>query len=168
MSMAATLGLISKLASSIGGASSLSAIASALKTGAKSNMYALQVDSGEKEGWLVSAINTDANPSIIDPDANGQNPITFSSRSSAEEFITTNNLQYEYSPTEISTISVNVLMEYTSESDENVEKMATDPQAGLAQPCLDKRAECIAHERMPTPADYIQAIKQKMSQWLPI
>ena len=59
-------------------------------------------------------------------------------------------------------------MEYTSESDENVEKMATDPQAGLAQPCLDKRAECIAHERMPTPADYIQAIKQKMSQWLPI
>ena len=166
--MAATLGLISKLASSIGGASSLSAIASALKTGAKSNMYALQVDSGEKEGWLVSAINTDANPSIIDPDANGQNPITFSSRSSAEEFITTNNLQYEYSPTEISTISVNVLMEYTSESDENVEKMATDPQAGLAQPCLDKRAECIAHERMPTPADYIQAIKQKMSQWLPI
>ena len=168
MSMAATLGLISKLASSIGGASSLSAIASALKTGAKSNMYALQVDSGEKEGWLVSAINTDANPSVIDPDANGQNPITFSSRSSAEEFITTNNLQYEYSPTEISTISVNVLMEYTSESDENVEKMATDPQAGLAQPCLDKRAECIAHERMPTPADYIQAIKQKMSQWLPI
>lgn len=166
--MAATLGLISKLASSIGGASSLSAIASALKTGAKSNMYALQVDSGEKEGWLVSAINTDANPSIIDPNANGQNPITFSSRSSAEEFITTNNLQYEYSPTEISTISVNVLMEYTSESDENVEKMATDPQAGLAQPCLDKRAECIAHERMPTPADYIQAIKQKMSQWLPI
>ena len=166
--MAATLGLISKLASSIGGASSLSAIASALKTGAKSNMYALQVDSGEKEGWLVSAINTDANPSVIDPDANGQNPITFSSRSSAEEFITTNNLQYEYSPTEISTISVNVLMEYTSESDENVEKMATDPQAGLAQPCLDKRAECIAHERMPTPADYIQAIKQKMSQWLPI
>lgn len=168
MSMAATLGLISKLASSIGGASSLSAIASALKTGAKSNMYALQVDSGEKEGWLVSAINTDANPSIIDPNANGQNPITFSSRSSAEEFITTNNLQYEYSPTEISTISVNVLMEYTSESDENVEKMVTDPQAGLAQPCLDKRAECIAHERMPTPADYIQAIKQKMSQWLPI
>ena len=168
MSMAATLGLISKLASSIGGASSLSAIASALKTGAKSNMYALQVDSGEKEGWLVSAINTDANPSIIDPNANGQNPITFSSRTSAEEFITTNNLQYEYSPTEISTISVNVLMEYTSESDENVEKMATDPQAGLAQPCLDKRAECIAHERMPTPADYIQAIKQKMSQWLPI
>lgn len=168
MSMAATLGLISKLASSIGGASSLSSIASALKTGAKSNMYALQVDSGEKEGWLVSAINTDANPSIIDPNANGQNPITFSSRSSAEEFITTNNLQYEYSPTEISTISVNVLMEYTSESDENVEKMATDPQAGLAQPCLDKRAECIAHERMPTPADYIQAIKQKMSQWLPI
>ena len=166
--MAATLGLISKLASSIGGASSLSAIASALKTGAKSNMYALQVDSGEKEGWLVSAINTDANPSIIDPNANGQNPITFSSRSSAEEFIITNNLQYEYSPTEISTISVNVLMEYTSESDENVEKMATDPQAGLAQPCLDKRAECIAHERMPTPADYIQAIKQKMSQWLPI
>lgn len=168
MSMAATLGLISKLASSIGGASSLNAIASALKSGAKSNMYALQVDSGEKKGWLVSGINTDANPGIIDPDANGQSPITFSSRSSAEEFITTNNLQYEYSPTEISTISVNVLMEYTQESDENTEKMATDPQAGLAQPCLDKRAECIAHERMPTAADYIQAIKQKMSQWLPI
>ena len=168
MSMAATLGLISKLASSIGGASSLSAIASALKSGAKSSMYAMKVDEGEKSDWLVSAINSSGNPTIIDPNANGQSPITFSNKSDAENFIITNNLHYDYSPTESSTISVATLMEYTPESDENVEKMATDPEAGLAQPCLNKRAECIAQERMPTPSDYIQAIKQKMSQWLPI
>lgn len=168
MSMAATLGLISKLASSIGGAASLDAIAGALKSAAKSNMYALQVDSGEKKGWLVSAINSEGNPTVIDPNASGASPITFSSESDAQSFIDTNNLHYEYSETDISTISVNALMEYTPESDQNIEEMATGDEAGLAKPCLDKRAECIAHERPPTPADYISAIKQKMSQWLPI
>ncbi len=169
-SLAATLGLISKLSSSIGSASSIDAIAGKLKSGAKANMYAMKVDSGEKKDWLVSAINSSNNPTIIDPNANGQPPITFTNRTDAENFIISNNLQYKYSPTDISTISVAVLMEYTPESDTNIEKMATDPEAGLAAPCYQKYVEKMSQStpQIPSAADYMATIKQKMSTWMPI
>lgn len=167
MSLSATLTLINKLASSVSGGTPGS-FSSLLKSGAKSsNSYGLKIDLGAKKDWLVKAINTDANPTIIDPNGT-DTPMTFSTKDAAKNFIAQNHLVYKYSETDISPISVATLIEYTSADEEGVNQMADNSECGLTTPCTQKYNQVISQGRTPSVSDYISAIKQKMSQWYPL
>ena len=172
MSMSAALGLMSKLASSVANCTSLSAFSNALKSGAKQNLYALKVDSGEKKDWLIVQANTGENPTIVDPnDQNAQSPKVFDSIAAANAYKTANDLKYTYPNGNVSTISSFELMKYTSNSDANVTKMADGTQGlegGLSKVCNDEylQKQTLTPPRLPTVAEYLAKIKQKMMEFL--
>lgn len=171
-SIGATLGLISKLATGVTGCSSVSAFGAKLKSTAKTNTYGLKVDSGLYKDWAVVEANGTENPTIVELTDSSLSPKGFSSLSEANKYKTDNNLKYTYPDSSVSTISVFVLSKYDSASDTNINQMAdgipgTALEGGLSQKCMEKYIQVIGEERTPTPADYIVAIKEKMSEWFP-
>lgn len=189
MSMSDALALMSKLASSIGGASSQSAMSAALKSdsGAKGSTYVLKIDSGTYKDWYVvkaqpvdPTTNKYGNPQIINSkdDTNTTPPKGFKSEAEAITYRNTSGenparlMQYKYNETDISTVSPLELFHYDPRAEEGVNKMAdgvsgTSIEGGLSKVCMDKRTEVIAQERTPTAADYLDAIKTKMFNFLP-
>jgi len=132
MSMAAGLSLMLKLGSKLNSISvkgiPLDNIKSALKTAAmSSNIFALKIDSGEKQGWLIKEAVPNNNPIIVDPNGTTINdtPKSFNSESEAKAYQTANNLYtYTYNETRSSTISVTALMKTNPAAKTNVNIMA--------------------------------------------
>ena len=222
MSMGAALGLMSKLALSVVGCTSLSAFSSALKSGAKSNVYALKLDSGIYKDWLIINAVKNANPNILDPNYPDINdtynkgffknisdlkfryptanpgdyafiidekwiwhfgsstpdwidsgykipvPNCFDSESLANSYIYNHDLKYTYPDSSISTVSAFKLIAYTSNSNSNINKMADDPECGLAQPCMNKYNQTISMDppHQPTAGELLSAIEEKMMPYL--
>ena len=182
MSMSDALALMSKLASSIGGASSQSAMSAALKSdaGAKGSTWILKVKSGAKKDWYIvkaqpidPTTNKYGNPQIIDSkdDENTIPPKGFKSEADALSYRNNSGetparlMEYKYSETEVSEVIPDELFHYDEKSKDGVDEMA-DGEGGLAAACQTKYNQVIAQQRIPTADDYLQAIQQKMMGFL--
>lgn len=165
MSMAAGQALMMKLGTQLSAISTktmtIDQIKASLKsTAMSSSMFALKIDSGEKQGWLVKEAVPNENPTIISP-TSSDTPKSFNSEAEAKTYQEQNELYlYLYDDGTNSSISITTMMKPNPKSSENVDEMANQ----LGPDCLAKNQETWSQStpRKPTPAEFKSVIESKI------